>query len=102
MALAKDMMDIRCQLDLVLILLGLLVLLLNRLSCGASAALGNLLLRSAGVLDGPFSRLVLELGRVTDKHAGDFGVLRVFGLGCAEEGLEGDEGGLDGQDGGPL
>ena len=58
--------DIRCQLNLLLILLGLLSLLLNGLGRRTSAAFCNLLLRCSGILDGPFAGLVLELGGIPD------------------------------------
>lgn len=93
---------IRRQLDLLLVLLGLLVLLLDRLCCGTAATLCNLLLGCSGMLDRPLSCLVFEFSRVPDEHACDFSVLRVFRFGCAQERLERDEGGLDGQNGRPL
>jgi hypothetical protein len=93
---------VRRELDLLLILLCLDVLLLNRLGCGTSTALGNLLHRCSSVLDGPFPRLVLELGWIPNQHAGDLGVLWIFRFGSAEERLQRDKGRLDGEDWRPL
>lgn len=53
------------------------------------------------MLDGPFSSHVLELYWVVHQHARYLRILRVFGLGRAEERLEGEECGFDGKDGGP-
>jgi hypothetical protein len=93
---------VRCHLVLLLLLLRLDLLLPNRLCRCASTTLCNLLLGCVCVLVRPLACLVLELGGIPDEHTGNFGVLWVFGLRCAEEGLEGDEGGLDGQDWRPL
>lgn len=89
---------VRSHLDFVLVLLSLLVLLPNRLSSSAATAFSDLLWGCSSIHDSPFSRLELELSRISYHHAGDFGILWVFRLGGAEEGLERDEGGLDGQD----
>jgi hypothetical protein len=54
------------------------------------------------MFDRPLSGNVFEFGRVPYKHAGYLSVLRVLGFGCAKEGLQRDESGLDGKDWRPL
>ena len=47
----------------------------------------------------PVTRRLFEAGLVGEIVLCDFGVLRVFGFWRAEKGLEGDEGGAEGEDG---
>lgn len=45
--------------------------------------------------------LLIEALRIVDHHLGDLGVLGVFGFGALEQRLEGQQSGLDGEDGRP-
>lgn len=51
--------------------------------------------------NGPFVRLLVKGLPIVNHHLGYFGILRVFRLRAFEEALEGQEGRLDGEDGGP-
>ena len=53
------------------------------------------------MLNRPLARHVLKLLGIPNQHARHLGVLRVLGLGRAEQRLQGDEGRLDREDGRP-
>ena len=93
---------IRSECNFLLLCLCVLSLLPEGFSRGTAATLSDLLLGRTRMFDRPLSSDVFEFGRVPYQHARHLSVLRILGFGCAEEGLQRDESGLDSEDRRPL